>query len=414
MKVLGGGRRGPGRLSGLLLVAGVVLAVVVGVLLIGGGPSTDRPLDPRSHEPDGTSALVALLRELGSEVALDADRPDAATDVALLLRDRLGDGETADVQRWIRRGGTLVVIDPTSSFAPRNADGRVLGDLGDLGGPSDPGVALDVGSCDVAPLQRDGITAIEVPGPVAPYEVAPSAQSCFGDGDTAYVVATRDGAGTVVALAGSGIATNRALADADNAPVLATLLAPTGDTRLSVLDPPSPAPTGEETLWGAVPTGVKRALAQLALAFVVYAVWRARRLGRPVQEAQPVAVASSELVAAVGGLLERTGSTQHAADLLRAELHRELVAQLGLPPDLPPGAFSRIVAARSGLDAERLEFAVGPRPVDTDQELVNVAQAIDVVRKEVLDRVETGTTHGGTTSTVGGSHDPAGVGASVT
>jgi hypothetical protein len=405
-------RRGLGRRSGPLLAAGIVVAALVGVLLVG-RPSTERPLDPRSHEPDGTSALVALLRELGAEVGLDAGPPDDATDVALLLRDRLDDGDTAALQRWTQGGGTLVVTDPASSFAPQNTAAGVLGDLDELTDPSDAAVPVDVGACDIAPLQRDGTTTIQVLGPVLPYDVPPAAQSCFGDGDAAYVVATPQGEGTVVALAGSGIVTNRALSEADNAPVLATLLGPTSDTRLAVLDPSSPTPTGEETLWGAVPTGVKRALAQLALAFVIYVAWRARRLGRPVHEPQPVAVASSELVAAVGGLLARTGSAQHAADVLRAELRRELASQLGLPPDLPSDAFIQLIAARSGLDVERLELALGPGRVGSDHTLVNVANDVDVVRKEVLDRVATGTPYGGSTATVGGSHDPAGVGAPV-
>lgn len=372
---------------GVLLAAAVLLVVLAGVLWVG-GPSRETPLHPRSDGPDGTSALVALLRELDAGVTLDVDLPDGDTAVALLLRDRLDESRTAALRSWVRQGGILVVTDPGSSFAPG------MGAVDESYVPvslSERGTSRGAGSCDIGPLRHDDIATIEVFSQELLYDVPSRAQSCFGDGDVAYVVATQAGSGTVVALAGSGIVTNRALDKADNAPVLAALLAPRTDSQVIVLDPSIPGPRGEETLWAAVPTGTKRALAQLAVAFLLYVLWRARRLGSPVAEPQPVAVASSELVMAVGGMLERTGSAQHAADTLRAELRRDLVSRAGLPPGLPSERFVGIIAARSGLDVQRLELALGPGPVRGDAELLKVAQAIDVVRREVFERAGTGT-----------------------
>jgi hypothetical protein len=126
---------------------------------------------------------------------------------------------------------------------------------------------------------------------------------------------------------------------------------------------------------------------QLGLAFLVYVLWRSRRLGKPVPEPQPVAVAGSELVSAVGGLLQRAGSPQHAADLLRDDLRRDLISRLGLPPNLPAPTFIDVVADRTRLDAARIAAALGPSPVSSDGELLTVAQLIDAVRKEVFDHV---------------------------
>src|SRR3546814_8139145 len=86
----------------------------------------------------------------------------------------------------------------------------------------------------------------------------------------------------------------------------APLLAPEPATTVRFLDPPVPAGGGDESLIDLIPPGVERALLQLGVAFVLYAVWRAIRLGRPVREDQPVRIAGSELVAAVGRLLGRT------------------------------------------------------------------------------------------------------------
>ena len=62
------------------------------------------------------------------------------------------------------------------------------------------------------------------------------------------------------------------------------------------------------------------ALAQLLIAFVVFALWRGRRLGRPVAEVQPVEIAGSELVVAVGNLLQKAGRPEIAAERLRSDL----------------------------------------------------------------------------------------------
>jgi hypothetical protein len=128
-------------------------------------------------------------------------------------------------------------------------------------------------------------------------------------------------------------------------------------------------------------------IVQLLIAGLLYVLWRARRLGKPVEEPQPVKVAASELVAAAGGLLERSGSPQYAADVLRADLRRDLASRLGLSPHLPPDTFTQVVAARTQLDAAQLQAALGPGPVSTDADLVTVARLIDIVRKEVFAHV---------------------------
>ena len=372
---------------GALLAVGVVAVALLGVVLIG-GPSSDRPLDPRSHTPAGTSAVVALAEELGADVDIRVRELTDETDTALLLWDQLDGDEHDHLRDWVRDGGVLVVTDPVSTFSPPGGGwDAVLEDDPEALDDDEP-VEVDADECDIPPFEEQGLSTLSVWGGPVLYAVGGEDQSCFGDGDRAYVVAMPLGQGTVVAFGGSGSVVNRTLDEADNAPAIAGLLAPGPGTRSAVLDlDVAPLSEGDETITEVMPTWAKRMIVQLAIAFLVYALWRARRLGKPVAERHPVKVAASELVAAVGGLLERSGSPQHAADVLRAELRRDLVTRLGLPPNLPPATFAQVVAARTQLDEAQLTAALGPGPVNDDGDLLTVVTLIDFVRKEVFAHV---------------------------
>jgi hypothetical protein len=351
--------------------AGIVVLVALGALLVSfvvGRPEPTRPpLDPRSHQPDGTSALVSLLRALGAEVDLSIGMPGGGDDVALLLVDRLTDDQRAELSRWVERGGRLVVADPSSPLLPAPATG-----------PLRPRTH-DPGRCSIDALT--GIGAIE-PGRAVLHRVPAGAGSCYGDAAEAFVVATDRGAGTLVALGGPGGLVNDVLADAGNAAVAAALLAPRGGELVRVVDAPPPV-GGDETLYDLVAPGVRRALVQLAVAFLVYAAWRAVRLGRPVTEPQLVAVAGSELVSATGRLWAATRDPQAAADRLRADLRAALAPGLGVAFDAPATVLADAAAARHRIDRVTLEAALVPHPVRSDDDLVAVARAVAAVRQEI-------------------------------
>ena len=376
------GRRAPG----WLLPVGLVAVGLVALALIGRDEGGDGPLDPRSDGRLGTSALVAVLEELGAEVTVTDRLPDADTDVFVLLADLLDTGQANALSTWVDEGGTLVVTDPASSFVPTTT-GSFAAD-GD--GPSGSGLAGAVGgtpTCDVPPLQ-DGIDldGIRPRNGGLLYAVEGDARSCIGDAFEAYVVATPQGAGDVVAIGGSGLLVNDTLDEGENAPVVAALVAPRPGMRVDVLEPIAPAGGGERTLVDLIAPNVRAFLAQLLVAFALFVLWRSRRLGAPVPEPQPVAVAGSELVAAVGSLLDRTSSPQHAADLLRADLRRFLGDRLGIPAEAPPAAVVTVAHERTGTDEARLAWALGPGPVEDDAQLVVLAHTIDRIREEVLDR----------------------------
>lgn len=368
-------------------IVAVVLAAlaVVAVLAIGTGGS-DVPLSPRSDERLGTSAMVALAGDLGAKVTIDDRLPElddgTGADVIVLLADLLDDDQRTVIDDWVNQGGRLIVTDPASDFTPEVVSG--FDSVDELAPPR----TVD-GRCDIDVLDDIDVAGVEPRHGGVLYQPEVGSETCIDDGlGAAYIVATDQGEGTVVALGGSGLLVNAALAEGENAAVVAALVSPQPGTDLLVLEPGALAGGGgDRTLIDLIPAGVERAIWQLAIAAALYALWRARRLGRPVAEPQPVAVAGSELVAAVGNLLDRTRSPAHAADLLRADLRRFLADHLGVPPASPPEVLAAVAADRTGVDQGRLLWALGPTPITDDAGLVDLAHTIDRIREEVLAHV---------------------------
>jgi hypothetical protein len=371
----GASRRRRGR--GPIVFWLVVLAAIVLVVLVAGAPSPSIPLSPRSTTPEGTRGLVLFLEELGATVDIGRDAPDDSVDVALVLRDSLGAGRRAEVRSWVEDGGTLVVADPGSPLSPTVSDD----------GPE--GVDFEMserGSCDIDAL--DGANRVTIAGtgiygsPPQAFEVDGEMRSCFGEGNRALIVTEHVGRGTIVSVGDPDLFINENLDADDNAVVAAAFLAPEQGTTVRFLE--APFEVRDRSLTDLVPDNLIRAFVQVLIAFVLYAVWRGRRLGRPVAETQPVELAGSELVVAVGGLLEVAGAPDRAAELLQAELRRDLGVRFGIAPGTPADVVADVVAERSGADRHRLAAALAYRPPQNDAQLLELAQLIDAVRQEVF------------------------------
>ena len=378
---------GGSSIRGWVLAGVALLVTVLAVVAIGGGGRSGETLSPISDERLGTSAMVALARELGAEVRTGDRLPDLgaddAPDVVVLFLDLLDDDQRDAMEDWVETGGVLVVTDPASQLTP--PVGEEFDTIDDL---APPGRMAD--ACTIDALDDVDPAGIDPRNGGVLFDPDPDATSCVdnGSGD-AYVVATDRGDGTVVAVGGAGMMVNAALAEGENAAAVSALVAPEQGTRLLVLEPGPLAgsSTGRRSLHELIPAGVWRAILQLGVAFVVYAVWRARRLGRPVPEPAPSPIAGSELVAAVGTLLDRSRSPGHAADLLRQDLRRFLGDHLGLPPGAPADVLAAVAAERTGASEADLLRALGGPPVTDDQSLADLAATIDRIREEVLAHV---------------------------
>jgi hypothetical protein len=381
---------GPGTRAGARKVV-PWLAVVVGVALVvvvaGRGEEEGSPLDPASPGPLGTKALVEVLRELGGEVRVSGEQPGAGTETALLLSDDLSPGRRQRLLDWVGRGGTLVVADPSSGVtAVEQAGSTQIGLLdAEIERRCDVAALADVGR-----VAAPGGTVFEVPegqgapgapgGPGGPPNGG--TRACFPRNDGAWLLVQPVGGGTVVRLGGASVLVNRELGEADNAVLLASLLVPAEGTGVQVLQPPLPG-GGDAGLTDLIAPRVRLALWQLVVAFVLLALWRARRLGRPVAEPQPVQLPGAELVVAVGNLLQRARGRGQAAGLLTDDLRRSLAERLGMPLSTPADQVADTVAARTGIPRERVLRTLTRSTPRDEAELVALSQAIDTVRREV-------------------------------
>lgn len=353
-----------------------LVAAMLAVGLVAGAPPADGPpLDPASTGSSGTKALVDTLRLLGADVAVQPGPPGPSATTALLLEDGFDDEARGDVAAWVEAGGTLVVTDVSSPLSPvvpvRDSQLAFF----------QPELRRD---CDVPALRQ--VQRIDLAGAIL-QQVPPGATGCFRGGrddDEAWLVVVPAGEGTIVAVGGAGFLVNGRLADADNGLLAVTLLAPTRSERVVVIRPPAPG-EGDRGLLDLVARRWELAFLQLAVAFGVLVLWRARRLGRPVLEPQPVQLAGSELVVAVGELLQRAKGREQAASVLRDDLRRWLAERLGLPPGTPADVVAEAVAAsaQSDVTAEEVRSVLaGGRPADEDG-LVALAHSVESVRRRV-------------------------------
>jgi uncharacterized protein DUF4350 len=350
-----------------LIAVGIVLfGALAGRSPSGGG----RDLDPGSTGAGGTRGLVDSLRALDADVAVDDGAPDARTTAVLVLVDGLRDAQRRAIASWVGRGGTLVVADHDSPLNPFRAQRPTLLGLVERDLPR---------RCSVPALSAVG--RVRVPQAVL-LRPRPPAVGCFSTGNGAWLVTQSQGGGNIVVLGGAGPLTNAALGDADNGLLAVTLLAPRPGARVQVVPLPAPG-AGRRTLTDLVSPHVKLALLQLGIAFALYALWRARRLGRPVVEPSPVEIPGSELVAAVGRLFQRRRARDRAAALVRDGTRRALAQRLGLAPDAAAADVAEAAARRSGRSVEEVRGVLdGPAPAD-ERQLVVIAQDAEMLSREV-------------------------------
>jgi hypothetical protein len=368
-----------GGVGRMVLVAGAV----IGALLVIGVLSIDQrggePYDTSSTGPEGTRALVELVERFGARVEVAQAFP-ADADVAIAFTDVVPPSRVQDVRDWVAAGHTLVIADPSSELTPL-ADFRP--GLGDE-------QVVDRGECTIDALAgADRLRLGEDPTPFR-YDRAPGVPVCFADREGAAVMLSGEGSGRIVSLVDGTPFQNQYLDADDNAVVATALLAPRPGTRVAVLTGAafpgqggSPSVTGAiDRLLGAYPA-VGFVLIQIGVALAVLALVAGRRLGQPVAEPQPVQIAGSSLVDAVGHLLRQRRDPEASAAVLRAEARRAVAERSGLHAGVAPMVLAEALSARTGRSAgEALAVLDGP-PIASDAELVALADQIDAVLEEV-------------------------------
>lgn len=354
------------------------LPILVGVLLLGiaawlGIPSAAGEfLDPRSRTAEGFAASVDTLRDLGANVQISSDVPSGDA-VLLVPSGRLEDSQLEEAAAFVESGGRAVVLDPTAPFVDL--------DIADL-------LGLDVfGALEVepnCPFLDDYVGAISSTRFALFVPPDDAIAACFDPGGGEALVVYPVGAGQVTVLGAPDVLANVNLGKADHARLLAALVLPDGDNDVVILwDLPAGASrAGEATsLLDLVGDRFRVPFWVLIGAGVLFAMSRARRTGPPVDESLAVRIPGSELVIAIGDLLDRYDHVDQAAARLRADLRRDLAASLGLPQDTPPDVLVELSGAQLPEVAEEvLRRAVVDSSVGNRDGLLAVGVATSVVR----------------------------------
>ncbi|GGP61778.1 DUF4350 domain-containing protein [Streptomyces sindenensis] len=392
------------RARGILAV--VLILVVAGITFAAVRSGTNHgQLDPRSTDPKGSRAVAELLKERGVSItvattldkATTAVGPDTTLLVAgpnLLTRSqqlRLNAATTASA-------GRTLLIAPGPGATARLAPG--------VRAEAHHAVSALAPSCEFPAARRAGTADL---GGTRYTAQDPAAVTCYPSAGIPSLVVLPTGAGgDTVVLGAPDFLHNERLDQQGNASLALQLLGsrphlvwylPSLTDPSATTDDGAPGGGDEERSEGGarddsadessfldlVPSGWLWGTLQLALAAVLAAVWRARRLGPLVTERLPVAIRASESAEGRSLLYRKANARDRAADALRAAGRTRLAPLVGVPvrdahtPDaLLPAVSARVTAP----DRDLIALLYGTAP-STDAALVLLADQLDALEREV-------------------------------
>ena len=383
-----------------LLVLAIALGCIAVAALTRPGPGAF--MDLTSADPEGAKGLRLLVEHNGSTIeTADAGVVDAAAaqefdTVFIPDADGASSEQVAAWRRYVGAGGHLVL-----GTAVPGIGAEALTDPDALDPSTDPILELsgrNPGTCTLAELadigQLSGIQAgIKITGSATYLAVGSEDESCFGTSLRALVVS--DPGSGVVNIGVSNLFDNQSMGAPPigttatdvraNAAVAAALLTPTGPSKVAMVTTGISriAGDGGTSPFDLLRPGIKAGLWELTIAVGFFAWWQGRRHGRVVHESAPTHLAASELVDAVGNLLQRQGDAANSAEVIRRSVARDLTVRLGMPPAADADAFARQLAERTGRPVDGLR-ALFDGPVPDDAALHHVAHELESLRHEVL------------------------------
>jgi hypothetical protein len=233
---------------------------------------------------------------------------------------------------------------------------------------TDVDVELREPACDLPAAQLAG--EVELGGTSYEAQSGPSV-GCYSSSGRATLLQLSE---QRVTLLGDGsLLTNDRLDERGHAALALGLLG--GSERVLWLVPrPGRAVSGDRpALTDLIADEVTTGALWLLVVAGVLALWRARQLGRVVEEPLPVVVRAAEAVEGRARLYRAAGARETAAEALRAATRGRVVRRVGLPPGAGQPAVVELVAERSGSDPAVLSALLyGGAPAD-DPALVRLA-----------------------------------------
>ncbi|MFF3646963.1 DUF4350 domain-containing protein [Streptomyces sp. NPDC002564] len=374
------------RSRGIALALVILVATAVAIAAVRSGAQHGR-LDPRSADTHGSRAVAELLADRGVSTrvvtSLEEARSAVAADTTLLVanpdvltgRQRTRLHETTEASD----GRTVLVTPGTTS-------------IGDLA----PGVTADATTsvdstlspdCSLPAARRAGTADM---GGIRYDTLAPDAEACYlSDGLPGLLqLPTPRGKGDTVVLGAPDILYNDRVDQQGNASLALQLLGSRPHLVWylpSLADDQAADDSERRGFFDLIPAGWRWGTLQLAIAAVLAALWRARRLGPLVAERLPVAIRASETVEGRARLYRKANARDRAAAALRTATRTRLAPLVGVPPaqahapeSLLPALTTRL--RTPGMDLHPLLF--GPPP-GNDTALITLADQLDALEREV-------------------------------
>ncbi|MEW2634994.1 DUF4350 domain-containing protein [Streptomyces sp. NPDC048389] len=386
------------RVRGLLLALALLVVAGITMAALRSGDHHGR-LDPRSADQYGSRAVAELLEDRGVSTRVVTTLHDAATaagpgtTVLVTQPDMLTEAQQQRLRSATASSGGRTVL-----IAPGRPSVGTLAPGVDAGSPTD--VSVRSPQCDLPVALSAG--SAEVGGERYTTD-APRTDNCYPtDGLPSLVRIAGQDDGDTVLLGSPDILYNNRLDEHGNASLALQLLGSRPELiwYIPSLDDPSavePADGGDDssgrdaegesqgTFFDLIPGGWLWGTLQLAVAAVLAAVWRARRLGPLVAERLPVAIRASEATEGRARLYRKVNARDRAAASLRAATRTRLAPLLGVSAaetHSPEALLPAISARLPGGERDTRELLFGAPPAD-DTALVRLADQLDALEREV-------------------------------
>ncbi|MFI5809275.1 DUF4350 domain-containing protein [Streptomyces sp. NPDC051561] len=380
------------RSRGILLVLGILALAGLVIALLQSNKQHGH-LDPRSFDRNGSHAVAELLKDRGVSTrvvttlaeATTATGPETTLLVAspnLLTPSQQRELHTATTSS----GGRTVLVAPGPPSLHTLAPGVRPEPPNSPVAAREPGCALPAaataGRADLGGLR---------------YSTTASHDACYpADGRPSLLRLTTPSGGDTVLLGAANLLQNEHLTQQGNASLAVQLLGsrPQLVWYLPSLTDPSATegtnsdgdtPDATSGFLSHIPPGWLWGTLQLALAAVLAAIWRARRLGPLVTERLPVAIRASETTEGRARLYLKSHARDRAAATLRAATRLRLSSLTGVPAvhsDSPDALLTALSARLPDTTRDLNALLFGPTPPQ-DAGLIRLADELDALEREV-------------------------------